>query len=68
MAALPDRALHIDRTAVTGDEFTGDGQAQSGAFLLAGEVRLEDLADVLALDASPIVRHDDLCQRLLRIE
>src|SRR5882724_5316033 len=66
--AMRDRAADIDRAAVAGDEFAGDGQAKAGPFLLAREVGLENLTDVFGRDTGTVVRHGDLDQWLLRIE
>src|ERR1017187_5119052 len=53
--ALSDGAAHFDCATVTGDEFAGDGQAEPGPFLLAREVGLENLADVLGLDTGTVI-------------
>ena len=53
--AVRDGAADLDGAAIAGDEFAGDGQAKPGPFLFAGEVRLENLADVLGGDATAAV-------------
>src|SRR4029077_3213530 len=59
--ALVDFALHLDLSAVRGDDAMADGEPERGALAhgLGGEERAEDLVQVLARDAYAGVGHGE---------
>ena len=67
-APSPGRRLEIDRAAVVGDQLPRHEQAQAGAVLLGGEIRLKEPGRVLRGDAAAVVahRHLDALARALR--
>ena len=62
----PFFALETDVAVMVEDDVLGIGQAQSGAFGLAGKIRLEYFGQRFFFDTGPIVRNGDYAFTVFR--